>query len=148
MDADLQHDPTLLPRFVTLANSAFDVVIGSRFAPGGSTPHFPWHRRWMSRLATCLVRAAAGLPALTDCTSGYRCIKAGALARCNLRELGTEGYAFQSALLRELIRSGARVTETPITFTTRGAGKSKLTFRDKVEFLGTVVRLAVTRRKV
>lgn len=141
MDADLQHDPDLLPEFVHLSNEGYSLVIGSRFVPGGATPNFPWHRSFLSHLGNRLARLAGGLPALRDITSGYRCIKADLLARCDLQHLGTRGYAFQTCLLYELIRNGARVVETPIIFPDRIHGQSKLSFRDKIEFLVTLVKL-------
>ena len=141
MDADLQHDPSLLPLFVALANHGFGVVIGSRFIYGGSTPHFPLRRRFLSLIGTWLLSTFGGLPALTDCTSGYRCIKADIFAKCDLTGLAHQGYSFQSSLLCELIRNGARVIEVPIQFQERRRGKSKLQFRDQMEFLTNLFRL-------
>jgi dolichol-phosphate mannosyltransferase len=145
MDADLQHDPLLLPLFVMLANNGFSLVIGSRFVSGGATPNFPRHRKLISLLGTWLVRLFGGLPALRDCTSGYRCIKADVVAKCDLRGLVTRGYSFQSSLLCELIRNGARVIEVPIVFHERKQGKSKLSFRDQIDFLLNLLRLRLRR---
>lgn len=141
MDADLQHDPKLLPLFVTLANFGFTLVIGSRFAPGGATPHFSLHRRFLSRLGNCMIRFFGGLPRVHDCTSGFRCINAAVLARCDFSHLSTRGYSFMSSLLCELLRNGARPIEVPITFGRRGSGESKLAFRDQVEFLVNLARI-------
>jgi dolichol-phosphate mannosyltransferase len=145
MDADLQHDPSLLPLFVMLANNGFSLVIGSRFVLGGATPNFPWHRKLISVIATWLVRLFGGFSALTDCTSGYRCIKAEVFAKCDLRGLAGRGYSFQSSLLCELIRNGARVIEVPIVFQERKQGESKLSFRDQIEFLLNLFRLRFKR---
>ena len=145
MDADLQHDPALLPSFVALANDGFSLIIGSRFISGGSLINFPRHRKLISLLGTRLVRLFGGLQPLTDCTSGYRCISGGLLAKCDLRNLAAWGYSFQSALLCELIRNGARVIEIPITFHERQRGESKLSLRDQVEFLVNLFRLPSTR---
>ncbi len=145
MDADLQHPPSLLPIFVQLAASAYGVVIGSRFAPGGATPGFAWHRRLVSRVGNALVRRLGGLPPLHDCTSGYRCIRADALRRCDLSFLATRGYAFQTSLLGELLRNGARPIEVPMVFGERDYGESKLTLRDQLEFLGNVLRMRFRR---
>jgi len=149
MDADLQHDPDLLPEFMRLSNEGYTLVIGSRFAPGGATPDFPLYRSFLSHLGNRLARFAGGLPALRDCTSGYRCIKADLLARCDLRHLGTRGYAFQTSLLCELIRNGARVIEIPIIFPDRVHGQSKLSPRDYFEFLLILakLRLSTNRRR-
>jgi dolichol-phosphate mannosyltransferase len=141
MDADLQHDPALLPLFVVLANFGFSLVIGSRFLPSGSTPNFPWYRRLISLVGTRLVRIFGRLPALTDCTSGFRCIKADVLAKCNLAGLASRGYAFQSSLLCELIRNGARVVEIPILFDERKWGSSKLSLSDQMEFLSNLLKM-------
>jgi dolichol-phosphate mannosyltransferase len=143
MDADLQHDPDLLPEFIRLCNEGFSLVIGSRFAHGGATPDFPWHRSFLSHLGNRLARLCGRLPPLRDCTSGYRCIKADLLARCDLHHLGTRGYAFQTSLLCELIRNGARFIEIPITFPDRVYGRSKLSPRDYFEFLLTLAKLGL-----
>lgn len=141
MDADLQHPPELIPLFITLAENGFTLIIGSRFAIGGSTPNFSFRRRTLSRIGNTLLRVLGGLPALRDCTSGYRCIKADLLTGCDLGQLSTRGYSFQSSLLFEMIRAGARVIEVPIEFPDRRHGESKLTFRDQVEFLLNVFRI-------
>lgn len=145
MDADLQHDPSLLPSFVALANEGFSLVIGSRFISGGSTPNFPLYRKLISLTGTRLVCLFGGLRLLTDCTSGYRCIRSDLLARCDLEGLDAWGYSFQSALLCELIRNGARVIEVPIVFHEREKGESKLSWRDQVEFLLNLFKLRFKR---
>jgi dolichol-phosphate mannosyltransferase len=141
MDADLQHDPGLLPLFVVLANHGFSLIIGSRFLPSGATPNFPWYRKLISLVGTRLVRIFGRLPALTDCTSGFRCIKADVLAKCNLEGLASRGYAFQSSLLCELVRNGARVVEIPILFDERKWGSSKLSLNDQIEFLSNLFKM-------
>jgi dolichol-phosphate mannosyltransferase len=145
MDADLQHDPALLPLFVAIAGFEFDVVIGSRFAPGGSTPDFSLRRRLLSRLGNWLIRFLGGIPRIRDCTSGYRCIRTEVFRRCDLSSLSTRGYAFHPSLLCELLRNGARVMELPIRFPDRIHGVSKLTFRDQAEFLLNVFRIRLRR---
>jgi dolichol-phosphate mannosyltransferase len=145
MDADLQHDPNLLPRFITLCDEGFDLVIGSRFCAAAATPGFPLHRRLISMVGTQLVRLFGGLPPLHDCTSGYRCIRTKSLLKCDLNELSSRGYSFQSSLLLELIRNGARVIEVPIVFAQRFSGRSKLSFRDQVEFLTNLAKLRLRR---
>ncbi len=141
MDADGQHDPGLIPLFAYLADHGFSLVIGSRFAPGGSTPDFSRGRRVMSLVGNWMIRFLGGLPKINDCTSGFRCIKAEVLKKCDFRFLSTRGYSFQSSALWELLQHGARVIEVPITFRCRRHGESKLTLRDQVEFLVNVVNL-------
>ncbi|HEM49057.1 MAG TPA: glycosyltransferase family 2 protein [Caldithrix sp.] len=141
MDADLQHDPALIPLFVTLSNHGFSLVIGSRFAPGASTPNFGLYRKFLSHFGNFLVRFFGGLPRLHDCTSGYRCIKADLIAKCELKDLSIRGYSFQTSLLFELLRHGAKVLEIPITFPDRKHGDSKLAFEDQFEFMVNLVKL-------
>jgi dolichol-phosphate mannosyltransferase len=142
MDADLQHDPKLIPFFVTLYNNGFSLVIGSRFAPGGSTPNFGLYRKFLSFFGNWLIRFFGGLPRLHDCTSGYRLIKSDLIQKCDMKNLSTRGYSFQTSLLFELLRNGAKVLEIPITFPDRKHGESKLALQDQVEF---VVNLAKIR---
>ena len=141
MDADLQHSPRLIPLFVNLAENGFSLVIGSRFVLGGSTPDFSFKRRMLSRVGNWMLRFLGGMPPIRDCTSGFRCIKAELLGKCDLSQLSTRGYSFQSSLLFELIRNGARVIEVPITFADRQIGESKLSMEDQVEFLLNVFRI-------
>ena len=146
MDADFQHDPTLLPLFITLSQYGFTLIIGSRFAPGGSTPNFALHQRLRSRLAALLVCKFGGIPRIKDCTSGFRCVSATLLRRCDLSGLSTRGYSFFSSLLCELMWGGAKVIEIPIVFGQRRGGKSKLAFKDQLEFLVNLFRLL--RRRI
>jgi dolichol-phosphate mannosyltransferase len=141
MDADLQHSPNILPLFISLANHGFTMIIGSRFAPGGSTPNFSMWRRFQSLFGNWLIRVFGGLPRIHDCTSGYRCIKTELIKKCDLSFLSTRGYSFQSSLLFELLRNGARVIEIPIEFPDRVHGGSKLSFRDQVEFLLNIAKI-------
>lgn len=141
MDADLQHDPALIPLFVYLTRFDFNLVIGSRFAPGGSTPNFSLKRRLISLFGNWLIRFLGGLPRIRDCTSGFRCIKREVLEKSDLSFLSTRGYSFQSSLLCELIRNGARVIEVPIIFPDRQRGESKLSLRDQMEFIVNIPKI-------
>jgi dolichol-phosphate mannosyltransferase len=145
MDADLQHDAAHLPEMIRLASDRYDVVIGSRFAPGGSIPGFPIWRKLISIAGGHLVRGFARIHGVYDCTSGYRAIKAALLPQCDLDRLSTRGYSFQSSLLCELVWNGSRVKEIPITFADRLHGESKLEFRDQWEFLVNLLRLRSRR---
>jgi len=135
MDADGQHDSNLIPLFVTLADHGFSLVIGSRFAPGGETPDFSLRRKIISLVGNWMIRFLGGIPRIKDCTSGFRCIKADLIPKCNLNFLSTRGYSFQSSLLCELLRNGAKVIEVPIVFPDRKYGISKLCLNDQIEFL-------------
>ena len=135
MDADGQHDPKLIPEFINLANNDFSLVIGSRFIDGGKTPDFSIWRKFLSILANWLVRNLGGVKHVKDCTSGFRCIKANLISKCDFNYLSTKGYSFQSSLVYELIRHGAKPIEIPIIFKDRVKGQSKLTLADQIEFL-------------
>lgn len=145
MDADQQHDPALIPLFVALTGYGFSVVIGSRFAPGAGKPALSFRRRVISRLGTILVRLAGGLPHLHDCTSGYRCIRADLIAKCDLGSLAPRGYSFQSSLLFTLLRNGGRIVEIPILFAPRVHGVSKLSLNDQIAFITNLGRLWMSR---
>ena len=141
MDADGQHDAALIPLFVDLANHGFSLVIGSRFAPGGSTPDFSFRRKLISLVGNWMIRFLGGLPRIHDCTSGFRCIKTDVLDKCEFGFLSTRGYSFQSSLLVELLRNGAKVIEVPIVFPDRQYGESKLSMQDQVEFLLNIAKI-------
>ena len=141
MDADGQHDPTLIPKFINLANDGFSLVIGSRYVPGGSTPDFSYWRKFLSIVGIFLIRHLGKASNVQDCTSGFRCIKANLLPKCKMDGLSTRGYSFQSLLVCELIRNGAKPIEVPIIFKDRVKGKSKLTLRDQIEFLVSITKI-------
>jgi len=141
MDADGQHDPVILPQFITLSNSGFTLVIGSRLAPGGETPDFSLWRKLLSHLGNWLIRSLGGVKEIRDCTSGFRCLKANIVRECDLTHLSTRGYSFQSSLLSEMMSNKATFIEVPILFKPRMHGSSKLAFRDQLEFLLNIVKI-------
>ncbi len=124
MDADFSHDPHYLPRFLDAARSA-ELVIGSRYIPGGSTPNWSGLRRFISRGGNTFSRAVLQLP-VHDCTSGFRCYHRSALEAINLDTITAQGYGFQVAMVYQVLRQGMRVAEIPITFVDRRVGKSKM----------------------
>ena len=129
MDADLSHDPVQLPALIAAADQS-DVVIGSRYVPGGRIVNWPVHRRLLSRFANTYVRTVTKL-VVRDCTSGFRCWRRDALAALPLDRLTSDGYAFLVEMLYVAARRGCRVAEVPITFVERRLGESKLS-RDVV----------------
>jgi len=148
MDADGQHDPALLPDFIRLcAEREHRLMIGSRFLPGAAMPEFGPVRHALSYTGSFLVRLCAGVGPVSDCTSGYRSFPAELLRRCRLDfyKLPTRGYSFQTAILFELVRHGAKVVEIPLVFAPRLDGESKLKLRDCLEFLITLAGLTVRR---
>ena len=141
MDADGQHDAKLIPEFINLANNDFDLVIGSRFVPGGKTPDFSIWRKFLSITGNFLIRHLGKAGSVQDCTSGFRCIKTNLVLKCDLGNLSTKGYSFQSSLVCELIRNGAKPIEVPIIFKDRVAGQSKLSLQDQIEFLVNLTKI-------
>jgi dolichol-phosphate mannosyltransferase len=124
MDADLSHDPAQLPRLLNGAERG-DVVIGSRYVPGGQIANWPLRRKLLSRFANIYVRTVTRLSA-RDCTSGYRCWRREALASMPLDRFISDGYSFLVEMLYVATRRGRRVVEVPITFVERRLGESKL----------------------
>ncbi|HUK34945.1 MAG TPA: polyprenol monophosphomannose synthase [Vicinamibacterales bacterium] len=124
MDADLSHDPAQLPRLIAAAERA-DVVIGSRYVPGGRVMNWPLRRRLLSRFANIYVRMVTRLNA-RDCTSGYRCWHRDALSVMPLDRFISDGYSFLVEMLYVADRGQRRIAEVPITFIERRLGESKL----------------------
>ena len=141
MDSDGQHEASLIPEFLKEIKAGKDVVIGSRFIAGGSTPDFSLLRLMISRVGNLLVRYVGGVVNIKDCTSGYRAIQSSFLRDLDLSYLSTRGYSFQSSLICDLAWRGAVISEIPIIFKSRKMGDSKLSSRDQIEFLLNIPRL-------
>jgi len=124
MDCDLSHDPEQLPSLIAAADRA-DVVIGSRYVPGGRIVNWPVRRRLLSRLANTYIRSITRIRP-HDCTSGYRCWRRAALARLPLDRFMSDGYSFVVETLYVASEQGCRIAEVPITFVERRQGQSKL----------------------
>lgn len=137
MDADRSHDPADLPRLLAATTSA-DLVIGSRYVPGGRLENWPVHRRWLSEGGNRYVRWATGLP-VADATSGYRAYRRAVLEELDLSTVRSDGYSFQLELLLRSWRAGFRVVEVPITFVERRTGASKISRAIVVEALWRVL---------
>ncbi|ANF31330.1 dolichol-phosphate mannosyltransferase [Leifsonia xyli] len=135
MDADGSHRPEELPRLLAAIADA-DVVLGSRWVPGGGTVDWPLRRRILSQGGSLYARVALGVPA-QDVTGGYRAFRAEALRRIHYEGVVSRGYCFQIDMLRRSYREGLRVTEVPITFQERTYGTSKMS--------GAIVAEAIAR---
>ena len=142
MDADLSHDPRHLPDLIRAAANA-DVVIGSRYIPGGRIVNWPLRRRLLSRFANIYIRSVARLRA-RDCTSGYRCWRREALAALPLDRFFSDGYSFLVEMLFVASRNGYRIAEVPITFVERREGESKVSGAVLIESAITPWRLIAT----
>lgn len=124
MDADLSHDPAVLPA-IAAALQDHDMVIGSRYIPGGGTRNWGPFRRLLSRFGSFYARTLLGLRQ-RDCTSGYRGYRVALITKSGILESTTRGYGYLVETLYRCVRSGARVGEVPIIFADRQKGRSKL----------------------
>lgn len=139
MDADLSHDPLALPG---LLRHDCDLVLGSRYVPGGGTENWPRKRRLLSRGGSLWARTWLRLP-YRDLTGGFKVWKAQTLNRVLSRPIRSEGYAFQVELTLRAHREAAKIVESPILFTERRAGASKLSGGIVVEAVWVVPALAL-----
>lgn len=140
MDADLSHDPALLTPLVSVVEHGADLVIGSRYVPGGITLNWPRRRRWVSRWGNRYAAGVLGL-AVNDVTGGYRVYRADALERMQYDTVTAEGYGFQIEMTYRLVRVSGKIVEFPITFRDRMAGESKFSGSIMREAFGLVLRL-------
>ncbi|GAA3588961.1 polyprenol monophosphomannose synthase [Klugiella xanthotipulae] len=124
MDADGSHAPEQLPDLLAAAYNA-DVVLGSRWIPGGGVVNWPLHRQLLSRGGSLYSRIMLGLPA-KDVTGGYRVFSAHAIETIRLETVHSQGYGFQVDMLWHAHRVGLRIVEVPITFVERELGESKI----------------------
>jgi dolichol-phosphate mannosyltransferase len=144
MDADGSHRPEELPRLLAQMPHA-DVVLGSRWVPGGSVVNWPASRRLLSQGGSLYTRMALGIPT-RDATGGYRAYRASALASLDLATVESNGYCFQIDLLWRALQRGLVVREVPITFVEREAGTSKMSNRIVREALLNVTRWGASHR--
>jgi len=148
MDADGSHPPEALPRLLQRLETA-DLVLGSRWVPGGRVVNWPRSREVLSRGGNLYVRVLLGLP-LRDATGGYRAFRADTLRRLDLDRVQSQGYCFQVDLAARAVRAGFRVAEVPITFVERERGESKMSSAIVAEALArvTVWGLAALPRRL
>jgi len=125
IDADGSHDPAELPAMLALAIDGADLVIGSRWVPGGAVRNWPWLRQAISRAGNGYSRFMLR-SGIRDITAGYRIFRTEALSGLALDGVASQGYCFQVELAWRLERSGAVVVEHPITFVERAQGRSKM----------------------
>ena len=144
MDADGSHDPAQLPLLLDRLRTA-DLVLGSRYVPGGTVVNWPKSREILSKGGNLYTRIALGLP-LADATGGYRAFRASALRALDLQGVGSAGYVFQVDLANRVSQAGLRVAEVPITFVERQYGDSKMNRTIVAEALWQVTRWGVRDR--
>ncbi len=139
MDCDFSHAPWDLPRLVHRSHTA-DMVIGSRYVPGGGTENWNAYRRLVSRCGNNYVCLFLG-SAIHDWTGGFRCYRRELLTRMNLPTVQAKGYIFQVELAWRAVQVGADITELPIRFTDRVRGQSKLGWQSITEALVEVPKM-------
>jgi dolichol-phosphate mannosyltransferase len=142
MDADFSHDPKILPELLREAERA-DLVLGSRYVPGGSTPDWSFRRRLISQVGNVVARVVLGLP-VHDATTGYRVFTRGTLGQMHLAGLHLQGYGFQIETVYQCHQDGLRIQEYPIRFLDRQLGRSKMSRAIVIEALFYVFRRRFT----
>lgn len=146
MDADLSHDPLVLPDLLDAqAQHGADLLIGSRYIPGGSVPDWPLRRRLLSQWGNRYTRLCLDLP-IADATSGYRIWTAAAARDIDLVGTRAEGYGFVIESNYRAARQGHRILEVPIQFRDRRLGRSKMSVRIIAEAMLLVTRWGVGAR--
>ena len=143
MDCDFSHDPKDLPRLVS---EDADLVIGSRYVPGGATPGWPFRRRLISRCGGIFIRTVTGMP-LRDPTGGFKCWKAATLSRIDYSTVGSKGYSFQLEMNHRAWKAGCTIREIPIVFTDRTRGVSKITPGIATESIAVALKLRFGRKE-
>ncbi len=137
-DADFSHEPRAIPVLLrTLEDDGCDLVIGSRYVPGGSTPNWPAHRRALSRYGNRYTGWVLGLD-VRDITSGFRAYRASTLLAIEYATTRASGYAFMTELAVRIAARGATIGEVPIEFRDRERGTSKMSGRIIAESMARV----------
>jgi len=145
MDADGSHQPEQLHRLLDALHDA-DLVIGSRWVPGGSVVNWPFRRELLSRGGNLYVRVLLGVP-VRDATAGFRLFRRSALEAIDLESVQSTGYVFQTDLVVRCLRKGLRVREVPIEFIERVRGDSKMTGRVAAESLQRITAWGLRERR-
>jgi len=125
MDADFSHDPAYLPKMIAAAEEGYDLVIGSRWIPGGGIENWPKSRERLSRWASIYTRIVTGLP-VHDTTAGFQAFRRRVLEELELDKIRSDGYSFQIETKFKVWRKGFWIKEIPIIFRDRELGESKI----------------------
>ena len=146
MDADLSHDPAVLPELIrTVASGEADLAIGSRYVPGGSVPGWPKHRLLLSQWGNRYVSLLLQIP-VRDATAGFRAYTAEIVEKVGMDRVRADGYGFQIEMAYEVAKAGGTIREVPITFRDRVRGVSKMHPGIITEALWLVTRWGVRDR--
>lgn len=141
MDADFSHHPRYLPALVEGMNQ-YDVMIGSRYVPGGGVVGWGAKRRWMSWAINVYTRVLLGVPA-RDASGAFRCYRVAKVKEVDFQRIRSKGYSFQEEFLYRCHQVGCRIGETPIVFEDRRVGKSKINKREAVSALWCLLLTAI-----
>lgn len=133
MDADLSHRPRYLPAFLETIQRC-DIAVGSRWVRGGKIANWPFHRVWLSRMASLYSRLILGIH-VRDMTAGFIAYRRQVLENLNLETIRADGYSFQIEMKYRAYQRGYKICEIPITFTDRRIGQSKISRRIVFEAL-------------
>lgn len=144
MDADGSHQPEQLPRLLKALEDA-DLVLGSRWVPGGAVENWPKSREFLSRGGSAYTRIALGID-VHDATGGYRAFRTSALQALDLQSVQSQGYCFQIDLAWRALRAGLSIREVPITFVEREVGQSKMSNKIVAEALWRVTSWGASHR--
>jgi len=145
MDADGSHRPEELPGLLAALGEA-DLVLGSRWVPGGRVVNWPWTRELLSRGGNLYTRLLLGMP-VRDATGGFRLFRRTTLEKIDLSAVQSVGYCFQADLAWRTVQAGLRVREVPISFVERERGESKMTPDVAVESLRRITRWGLRERR-
>jgi dolichol-phosphate mannosyltransferase len=137
MDCDFSHDPADVPRLIAAAEAGADLVLGSRYVPGGSIPNWGLTRRLISSAGNLYARVILG-SRIRDLTGGFKCFRRKVLETVDLGAIEAKGYAFQIETTYRVVRAGFRVEEVPISFVDRTRGTSKMSSTVVLEAMRTV----------
>jgi dolichol-phosphate mannosyltransferase len=140
MDADFSHDPADLPRLIDAAEQGADLVLGSRYVPGGNVTDWGLPRKLLSRGGSWYARVVLGVK-VRDLTGGFKCFRRSVLEALDLDAVHADGYGFQIELTYRTIKAGFRVVELPIVFRDRRVGESKMNARIALEAVWKVPAL-------
>jgi dolichol-phosphate mannosyltransferase len=145
MDADFSHDPAHLPQLLRAAEES-DLVIGSRYVPGGGVTDWGPVRRFISRGGSAYARIILGID-VRDLTGGFKCLRREVLEGIELDSIDSRGYAFQVEVTYRAVRAGFQLVEIPIVFRDRHEGKSKMSKAIVAEAIWRVPAMRFRRRR-
>ncbi|MCA9213545.1 MAG: polyprenol monophosphomannose synthase [Planctomycetales bacterium] len=143
MDADFSHHPKYLPDLIAGMDrdGQVDVMIGTRYRPGGGVEGWPLSRKLMSRMVNAYARICLGLR-VSDCSGSFRCYRTNMLRKIGFDQIESTGYSFFEEVLWHLRRAGATFGELPIVFVNRELGQSKISIKEAVKAVTLIGRLA------